>query len=519
MKILRLICIALFLSAILPVCQAQRVLFSQDFDSYPQVNFSYPWASTGGSSAFPWRSDVIYNTFGLGYINFPNATRMATTRSFGNNDDVMLLTPPINLSGTSYAWLSYETYFLGYQSGGKTESATVELSTDNGTTWHVLQRSPVSPANAMRRSFVNLSAYTNNIVKLGFRYSDSLQPMIGWAVDNLKVIIPADRDISLLHVEPADSLLAYRAIPGSQTISGSVINYGSQPITAFDVFYQEANGPSQSYSVTRVNIQPFDTFDFVHSVPYPVVSMGRHALKVWVTAVGDSTHANDTLPVVLHGAQFMPEKKLVIEEGTGTWNAYAPRGYVFLHSLDANDDPPIRISVHSGDVMENKAYADYLYNINQNFTPYFLFDRRGPVKYPYFYEQYEIQRNYFGFASLNLTATAASGQISVDASVLPAIDLTGSYRLALVVTEDNVTGGDPDYAQANAFYDGSLGPMGGFENKPKVVPAAQMHYDYVARNITPAPGGNTACLPSIMKAGQSYSCNLHGTYPATSGFK
>src|SRR5690606_17662657 len=231
----------------------------------------------------------------------------------------------------------------------------------------------------------------------------------------------------------------------------------------------------------------------------------KRSLKMWAVLPADTVHSNDTLPLSLNGALFMPTKKVVIEEGTGTWNEQAPRGIVYMHALAATDDPPTRITVHSEDIMGQKSYADYLYYMDQTFTPYFIFDRRGEVPHPYFFERYEQQRQYFGFADIEIRATAKGGYLDAEAVVKPAVDLPGEYRVALVITEDGVRGTTKDYNQENAFMPGGRNhneaPMGGYENKPDPIPAADMVYDYVARAISPTPEGKAKCLPPNMKAG------------------
>jgi len=496
--------------------QAQRIIFSENFNGYPQINFNYPWITSGSANSVPWISDVAYLIYGLGYLDFENRTKMAGTASRGTSEHTLLVTPPINLGAVQHAWLSYDSYFLKAQNGGKTESATVEIRLNNDSTWTILKDAPVSAGRHMVRSYVDLSSFIGTAsVWLGFRYSDSLSRMAGWLVDNIKVFEPSEHDIALIHSYPEDTMLSYFASPASIPMSGAVMNTGTMPITSFTVAYQEGLGPVQTHTISGVNIAPFDTLRFVHSIPYSLATVDRHKLKMWVSTPQDTTSGNDTLAVLLHGAKFIPVKKIAIEEGTGTWNIYGPRGHVYLHKLDSGGHPPTRISVHSNDVMGQKAYADYLYAMDQTFVPYFIFDRRGPVPYADFFERYETQKQYFGFADIHFTGPSPAGHLALEAIIIPAVNLSGSYRLALVVTEDGVKGTGDDYAQKNAYVNGHLGPMGGFESKPDPVPASDMVYDYVARSINPDVLGQAGCLPMQMVAGTSYKCNLHATYASS----
>jgi len=508
-------------------CQAQHTVWAEDFTYFAQQNFFGQWQAIGTS--VPWTCDYVYL---IGTICFPytaNDTKVAGVSSYDviqgllcgqshhHETNVLLMAPPVSLP--SNAWFKYDSYFLQQQAGGKTECATVEITTDNGLTWTALKSpTPVKLGEKMNTNYIDLSAYANTTIRLGFRYTDSAQYMNGWMIDNLKIFVPAQNDAALVKLEPHDSLQTYFTVPSSIGISGTIMNVGLQPITSLDIAYREANGNIQNTTVTGLNINPFDTAHFLHNVPYSLGTMGSHNLKVWAALSGDTVHSNDTLPLVIHGAKFLPNKKLAIEEGTGTWNLYGPRGSVYLHALDASDNPPTRISIHSSDIMDNKPYSDYLYGAYQQLIPYFFFDRREYIYPEVFFSKYENQKNNFGFADIQLSAKGYSGQISMDANILPAVDLNGNFRLALVITEDGVKGSTTDYAQKNAYAYPNQGVMGGFELQPDPVPASLMTYDYVARSISPGPEGGIGCLPTSMVAGGTYSCNLKSTYPLTSNF-
>ena len=497
----------------------QQVIWAENFNYHYQQNFGYPWATEGNSASFPWSCDEDYL---IGTLCFPytgNHTRVAGVGDFRlppgslcgqldqNDSNVLLKSPIIPFSSVQNAFFSYDSYFEGKTNGGKTESATIEVSTDSGRTWTVLQRPPLCTGEHMETGYVSLAAY-NNVpsIRLGFRYSDSGRKMVGWMMDNMKIFIPAANDLKLVRANPEEPLLSYMLVNSSAQISGTVMNYGTNPVTAFSVQYQEGSGPVQTYNVSGVNIAAFDTLDFVHSVPLLISTIGKHDIKVWVTLAGDANHNNDSVNTRLNGVQFMPQKKVAIEEGTGTWHMYGPRGNVYMHTIANNDFPPSLISVHAGDPMAVTAYKDYLYYLNQNFITYFLFDRRGQVRYPKFFSEYERQKYFFGFADINLRGVSTSGNVAVNADIKPAINLSGDYRIAVVLTEDDVTGTDTNYDQENVYAGGGQGPMGGFESLPNPVPAASMDYDYVARSISPDPGGKIGCLPSTMLAGNTYSC-------------
>ncbi len=55
--------------------------------------------------------------------------------------------------------------------------------------------------------------------------------------------------------------------------------------------------------------------------------------------------------------------------------------------------------------------------------------------------------------------------------------------------------------------------MCGFETMPSTIPAAQMHYDHVARAILDTPYGTVGSLPSPILAGSTHSYNYTYTIP------
>jgi hypothetical protein len=57
--------------------------------------------------------------------------------------------------------------------------------------------------------------------------------------------------------------------------------------------------------------------------------------------------------------------------------------------------------------------------------------------------------------------------------------------------------------------------MCGFETMPGTIPAANMHYDHVAREILDSPYGTAGSLPSGIVAGEVHSYNYTYTIPET----
>jgi len=120
-------------------------------------------------------------------------------------------------------------------------------------------------------------------------------------------------------------------------------------------------------------------------------------------------------------------------------------------------------------------------------------------------------------AIINNGATwdAATRVLNVSVKATFAAAATSSYKLACVLTEDDVTGTGSGYNQSNAYAGGGNGVMGGFESLPSSVPASQMVYDHVARVIAPSFTGYANSFPAVVNSGESHTINFSFLLPAT----
>ncbi len=94
-------------------------------------------------------------------------------------------------------------------------------------------------------------------------------------------------------------------------------------------------------------------------------------------------------------------------------------------------------------------------------------------------------------------------------------NITGDYRIACVLTEDNVTGTASGYNQSNYYSGGSYGVMGGYELLANPVPAIQMHYNHVGRVISPDFPGLPNAFGASANIGQSFTHTFTYTLPTT----
>jgi len=441
--------------------------------------------------------------------------RYAVVDEWNNNEDndtTRLVTPVFTLTGVTGAWLTYNSYFVkaAYTSGSPAENAYVYISANGGTTWSVIDT--VTPnATQWQLNSVNLSAYDNTAnLKVAFTYHDGkggTSKLIGLAIDDVKIYVPPTNEMAMVSMTPVTgSPTAYGVTSGTLALGGKVQNNGTSAITSYKLHYQQGSSPEVVSNITGVNIAPFTTSTVTAPTPLAVPSaLGDYAISMWVELTGDADATNDTAKTSITAVSFMPAKKILAEEGTGTWCGWCPRGAVYMDSMAKTHPNNFSlIAVHNGDPMVVSAYDSYVGSKIGGY-PSMLIDRREELDPSDLFDVYNEQKDYFGYADITLTDMPAAGfGYSVKATVKPATDLNGDYRLALVLIEDHVTGTESGYAQSNYYSGGGSGPMGGFESKASKVPAADMEYNHVARMVVPSVTGAAGSLPTTMTAGTNY---------------
>lgn len=295
----------------------------------------------------------------------------------------------------------------------------------------------------------------------------------------------------------------------------NVLNAGEVPITSFDLnlFYQNQIIPM---SFSGLNIQSLETFSF--EVPGIVLAPGDQTYIVKITNVNgvlDDILEDNILSGVASPIVPAPGKMVVGEEITGTWCPYCPRGMVSMDLFEEKYDPYwCGIVIHYEDPMALNEYRENLYEWTEGF-PSAVIDRTyGALvsnMYPKFFTRIQIPPVATIVNGATWDATTRLLHVSVTSNfVLPAY---GNYKVACVLTEDEVTGSGLGWSQRNAFAGGNV-VMGGYETLSDPVPASTMVYNHVARVIAPSFTGLPNSFPNNVQVGDSHTTSLTFTLPA-----
>lgn len=489
----------ILLSAFFSLSANAQVLVDEDFES--------------GTLPTGW---TIQTNASDGGWNFGSATDLASTYwalpdngslVAATNDDACdcdksadyLILPPVDLSTASGLSLQFDMSFAGGSYQGATEQAFIEYSTDGGATWTQFMEIAGTGSVDWTTQSIDLSSITGDTaattVLIAFRYNDNGGWLFGFAVDNVLLYMPAalDAGISLGDMPP------YAVVNEDITISGSIFNNGTDVINSVEISWTDGTN-TYTDQLAGLNLMPGSTMSFTHSTPFACSDYQSYTVEVTVDNPNGGTDGimnNNSSSFTVSGLSFLPEKKVFAEEATGTWCGWCPRGAVFMEYMAENyEDTYVGIAVHNGDPMAFSEYDDGITSF-PGFSgfPSVVFERDviiDPSELEVFYDDY-LNRGTAATAEVTMaTLDVATKSLSIEAEATFATPFgEGDYSTIIILKEDGVTGTGSGYDQVNYYSGGSNGTMGGYENLPNPVPADQMVYEDVARDILPDFDGDT----------------------------
>ncbi|GAA4451128.1 T9SS-dependent choice-of-anchor J family protein [Rurimicrobium arvi] len=357
---------------------------------------------------------------------------------------------------------------------------------------------------------VDLSSFAGQNIKVAFRNIGKAQGFPG--LDNVQTATATSApDLVLESITPTlGSAAAYAATGSPIAVSGVITNNDIKAVSSFNVCYQLGTGAVVREPKTLTT--PFwGTYSFTFTTPVTAPAANTD-LKIWIELTGDMNHTNDTLKTKVAGYTTKTAKKVFMEEATGTWCGWCPRGLVYMDSIYHKYPSGVAIAaVHNADPMTVSAYDSYISSMVSGY-PNMIVDRMYSDDPSGAFDYYSMLSGNYGLADITVTPTITGGNtLTVKADVKPTAQTNNDYKLALVLTEDRVSGTTSGYAQTN-YYSGVTLPAYkmtnteyNFNTLPSPVPAATMKFDFVARGIYPTTTGAAGSLPTAMTAGTSYS--------------
>lgn len=303
------------------------------------------------------------------------------------------------------------------------------------------------------------------------------------------------------------------------TISGKIQNLSTSALEEYELTWShDDDGLSGRKSFTQ-HLGAGSSTDFSITIP-GFATAKRHNVRLAVSKVNgqpDAIADNSTVdvPVVVTSHKFT--RNVVLEENTGTWCGFCPRGIVAIEYMkEKYGSQFIPISIHTeNDIMADdylqNTYAPLLLGLSS--APSGLIDRKDAL-----YTQMDKSsveqffKKELESCNANITCKATydekTRKISVDTETEFSYDFSGAdYRITYVVLEDKLG----PYQQQNYYAGGGYGACDGWEKMSSVV---RITYDDVARALVPSYTGQRGSIPATVKADEIYKYTYTFSMPS-----
>ena len=506
--------------------QTKAQIFSEDFNSGIPATFTLTDVDglTPNSTSWPAGSFFANNLTTAAGIAEDCAQSVSWFNPVGQADDWMV-TPMITIPMTSNG-ISLFFDALGWEDAYP-DGVMVYVSTTGTSPSDFLSSSPLynstpttagpnpqgGEPNVWTTRSVDLSNFIGQTIYIAFRNNSTDMNILG--IDNIIVNELQDNnaELSSLNITP------YSAAPANINIEGTVKNIGGNVITAMDITWSDGTN-SYTDNMNGLNILPNASYNFTHANQLSMTNPATANITVTIDNVNlsaDPDMSNNTLTAMANVVSFLPTKRVVFEEATGTWCGWCPRGAVALETLEQNyPNTAIGIAVHNGDAMTVGAYDA---GMNVGGYPSGHVDRTILDIDPGDFMQYYSSR-INEIAPVDISATAnfdpISRVIDINLSAEFVASLSGDIRFNAVVLEDQVG----PYSQSNFYGVGQSGngtpmvsPISGF-NWNTASSNTSVMFDHVARAILGGFDGTAGSLPNVISAGGTYNKAYSHNLPA-----
>ena len=360
---------------------------------------------------------------------------------------------------------------------------------------------------AWQERFLPLEAYAGKDIYVAFVNNSTNCNLL--MVDNIAVTT-REHTFKFTNLTPEAITKA-----GGVKVMGSITSSGFLPVEGYKLALTHGG---QTYTIDRSteSIAP----DSLVTVTFDTeINVGLNTTEDYTLTIS-SMEGSDV--EIIQGSITCFERTVLIEEGTGTWCMWCPRGQYYLKELHKKRPGEfVDIAVHVSDEMMVYDYAMTLYApfFYQYGLPSCVMDRQGELMNGLgSLEEIEAtldkarERGAIGrFTDLcSMTSTQAEGLYVRMTCEFGKPIKEGEYSVNFIMVEDNVTG----YAQANG-YSGSSSAMGGLDLLPDPIPAGEYTFANVGRIMLAGTdrSGRSLTLPAHTNRHTSISFDYEFDYP------
>lgn len=339
----------------------------------------------------------------------------------------------------------------------------------------------------------------------------------------LEGTLPADC-LSVLRVEGDPIVLKDQP----HTVAVTVSNNGSTAVTSLDYTFSFPGGPVWTKTYTPEQpIEPVLGGETTLQLPVDALSMPyQYDCTVSIDKVnGVANNAKERQgSYMLSVLDYLPAHRALMEEGTGTWCGWCPRGWIAMREMSLRHPEFIGVAYHNQDPMQ----VTYELPFDLSGYPGASLDRDGSCDPYYGYDNgtsFGIEADYEAacqaptLADLSLTtawADEAKTDLVATATAKFALPVDGKdYRIGyLLVGSGYCHADDTNWWQHN-YYAGRTGYTG-LEEELCAMPEyiKDIVFDDVAIDVD-AMRGVEKSLPATMEQGKEYTHAYHFFNTAT----
>ncbi|WP_299099112.1 choice-of-anchor J domain-containing protein [uncultured Winogradskyella sp.] len=364
---------------------------------------------------------------------------------------------------------------------------------------------------------IDVTSFVGQTIYVAFRHHN-VSDQFRINIDDVVVRSVNDDDAELTSI----NLPRYGLVSTDYPFEITVNNTGGNTISSLDLSWTD--GSVTNSATISTNIAGGATATITHPDIVNYSTTVEKTISATITSVNggvDSNPSNNMQTVFFNTMTQSGTKAVLIEESTGTWCGWCPRGTVGLDYMTSTyPNSVVGIAVHNGDPMTVSEYDTALVNVIGTGWPNAGADRKLVGIDP---GQASLQAGYntqiAEVVPVDITIgaiqTGSNLSITANANFYTSFG-AANYRLGVIITEDNVTGTASGYNQTNYYSGGGSGAMGGYENLPESVPAAQMVYNHVGRALLGGFDGQPNSVPTVINGGDIASYTFSYTIPSTS---
>ncbi len=368
-------------------------------------------------------------------------------------------------------------------------------------------------------STVDLSSYENKEIHIAFRGHSDMGAHIG--LDNINVISSESNEYDVKNV--SSSIESPYVEKGSYDLNLFLENFSSTPIENIDVHYSINGNYVKSSNINDLGLELLGNKQIVVPDFIELNEEGAFAIAVWCQNPNDEVDMNNSNDTSYFDVVVMEEgvqKHVLIEEFTGTWCVWCPRGPIELNRIinELGKDRFTIVAHHNNDEMEieeSKELNDLMPNLATGY-PSASFDRIKIDQSEWGLGVTSDKWDYYASESLKRLSSASIDasldynddirELSIDANVNFVVDEIGDIRINAFVLENKITG----FPQANNYNNDP-------NTYPELYQAGNPIIDYEHNEVLRAMIGGSLgikdIIPINVQKGSTYTHNFTYNIP------